>query len=84
MGADYVRSKIGNPGKSSVIKYTLPAAAFWGVNQVGRHVAVQDNTVSAKDYLETANKNIDENPYYTDKDRNQLSKQAFHNYGKMM
>ena len=47
-------------------------------------MAVKDKMASSHDYLLTTNKEIDENPHYTAKDRNTLSKQAFHNYGKMM
>jgi len=84
IGEDYVKSKISNPGKKKLLQYTVSAAGLWIVDTAGLHMAVIDNRDTAEQCWEHAKKDIDENPQYTDKDRNKMSKTAHSNYTKMM
>jgi len=84
LGEEYVKSKISNPGKKKVLQYTIPAVGLWAVDTVGHHMAVIDNRETAQQCWDNARRDIDDNPHYTDKDRNKMSKTAHSNYTKMM
>ena len=84
LGEDFVKSKIGNPGKTTLIKYLTPLATCYGCEIVGKHLNEIDKRETAHQTYDTNMNTVDASPDLTSSDRRTMTKQALKDFRKDM
>lgn len=84
LGADYVRSKIGNPGARVLVKYVAPLVGLYVVDETSKYVNTLERNQSAKEALDNKMKVANEAPYLNDKQRSNIAMNSVKEYDNAM
>nr|QIQ59658.1 hypothetical protein [Trebouxia sp. A1-2] len=76
LGRDYVKSKIGNPGASTLGKFATSLVEALVVNERGKYVQSSQNGELANQALDTQIDTIDNNPYLTPEQKSEYTRKA--------
>lgn len=84
LGEEFVKSKIGNPGKTTLLKYLTPLATCYGFEIGGKHLNEIDKRENAQQTYCTTMSTVETSKDLTSNDRRGMTKQALKDFRKDM
>lgn len=84
LGADYVRSKIGNPGAGLLGRYVGPLVGLYAVDVTTKHINTLELNQTAKESLDNNMRIANQAVHLNDKQRSKMTIESLKDYNKTM